>query len=72
MSVDWWTLLPVHGMATGKSRLAPVLDAQARVALNRQLLMHTLEVIEEWRGDLPQCVVVSPCDDALEIGRAHV
>ena len=70
MTADWWTLLPVHGMATGKSRLAPVLDAGARAALNRQLLIHTLEVIEEWRGDLAQCVVVSPCEEALTCARA--
>jgi 2-phospho-L-lactate guanylyltransferase len=70
MTPDCWTLLPVHGFATGKSRLAAVLDAQARVALNRHLLMHTLEVIEAWRGDLAQCIVVSPCDDALACARA--
>jgi 2-phospho-L-lactate guanylyltransferase len=70
VSADWWTLLPVHGMATGKSRLAAVLDAGARAALNRRLLMHTLEVIEEWRGDLAQCVVVSHCDEALACASA--
>lgn len=70
MTADWWILLPVHGMATGKSRLAAVLDAGARAALNRHLLMHALEVIEEWRGDLAQCVVVSPCDEALACASA--
>ena len=47
-----------------------MLDAKARAALNRQLLIHTLEVIEEWRGDLAQCVVVSPCEEALTCARA--
>ena len=69
MMPDWWTLQPVRGIATGKSRLAAVLDAAARAALNRHLLTHTLEVIEEWRGDLRQCVVVSPCEEALACAR---
>ena len=43
---------------------------RARVALNRHLLMHTLEVIEAWRGDLAQCIVVSPCEDALACAHA--
>jgi len=67
---DWWTLLPLRGIATGKSRLAAVLDAKARAALNRHLLMHTLEVIEAWQGDLARCVVVSPCEEALACARA--
>lgn len=70
MTGDWWTLLPVHGIATGKSRLAAVLDAEARAVLNRHLLTHTLTVIEAWQGDLARCVVVSPCEDALDGARA--
>ena len=70
MTDAWWTLLPVHGIATGKSRLGAVLDAKARAALNRYLLTHTLEVIEAWRGNLAQCMVVSPCDEALDCARA--
>ncbi len=66
----WWTLLPVSGIASGKSRLAAVLDAKARAALNRHLLTHTLAVIDAWQGDLARCVVVSPCDEALACARA--
>ena len=65
MQKAWWTLLPVHGIAAGKSRLAAVLDAPARAALNHHLLTHTLEMIAAWQGDLAQCLVVSPCAEAL-------
>src|SRR5262245_24724412 len=61
-----WIVVPVRGIADGKSRLATVLDAAARASLNRRLLATTLEVIGRWRGDLSRCVVVSPCDQALE------
>lgn len=70
MTTAWWTLLPVRGIASGKSRLAALLDAPARVALNRHLLTQTLQVIEEWRGSLARCAVVSPCDETLDIARA--
>ena len=70
MQKAWWTLLPVHGIATGKSRLAAVLDAPARAALNHHLLTHTLEMIAAWQGDLAQCLVVSPCAEALACAEA--
>ena len=66
---NWWMLVPVRGFGTGKSRLAAVLDAQARTVLNRHLLTHTLEAIAEARGDLAQCLVVSPCEQALACAR---
>ena len=67
MTANWWTLVPLRGIAGGKSRLAPVLDAAARAVLNRFLLVHTLGVIGQWRGDLARCLLVSPCEEALEI-----
>jgi 2-phospho-L-lactate guanylyltransferase len=58
-------VLPVRGIAEGKSRLAAALDAEARAQLNRQLLAHTLNALAEWRGDLSRCVVVSSCRETL-------
>jgi len=63
---DLWTVVPVRGIAEGKSRLAAALDADARSQLNRQLIAHTLRVVAEWRGDLSRCVVVSSCRETLE------
>ncbi|MDB5863974.1 MAG: cofC [Betaproteobacteria bacterium] len=63
-------VLPVRGLADGKSRLCSVLDADEREALNRWLLGHTLQVLDEWRGNPATCVVVSACERVLEIARA--
>ena len=60
-----WTVVPVRGIAEGKSRLAAALDAAARARLNRQLIDHTLRVVAEWRGDLNHCVIVSSCRETL-------
>ena len=69
MTSEIWTIVPVRGIERGKSRLAAVLDAASRARLNHWLLVHTLQVIERWRGDLKHCVVVSPCDQALELAQ---
>ena len=62
-------MVPVRGIASGKSRLATVLAAPARAELNRWLLRHTLAVIRQWRGDLRRCVVISPCSEVLGAAR---
>jgi 2-phospho-L-lactate/phosphoenolpyruvate guanylyltransferase len=67
---DLHIVLPVRGLAEGKSRLASVLTPAQRVALNRALLVHTLDVLQTWRGDLAQCIVVSGCERVLGIARA--
>jgi 2-phospho-L-lactate guanylyltransferase len=64
-------VLPVRGLADGKSRLCSVLDANEREALNRWLLGHTLQVLDAWRGSPATCVVVSACERVLGIARAH-
>ncbi|HKA45790.1 MAG TPA: 2-phospho-L-lactate guanylyltransferase [Burkholderiales bacterium] len=61
-----WTIVPVRGIEQGKSRLARVLDQAGRARLNQHLLTSTLDVIGRWRGNLSRCVVVSPCQRALE------
>lgn len=62
---DVWTVVPVRGFAEGKSRLASVLDPAERARLNARLLVHTLGVLDRWRGGLSRCIVVSPCRGAL-------
>ena len=69
MTPDIWTIVPIRGIERGKSRLAPAIDAASRACLNRWLLVRTLKVIERWRGDLKHCIVVSPCDQALELAQ---
>ncbi len=65
--LDLWTIVPVRGIAEGKSRLAGVLDPAARAELNRQLLEHTLRTVAGWRGALDRCAIVSACRESLAI-----
>jgi 2-phospho-L-lactate guanylyltransferase len=66
-SSELWTIIPVRGIAEGKSRLAGVLDTTARARLNRQLLEHTLRTVAGWHGELDHCTVVSACRETLAI-----
>jgi 2-phospho-L-lactate guanylyltransferase len=59
--------VPVRGIADGKSRLAAVLEPAARARHNRKPLATTVAALGRWRGDLGRCVVVSPCQEALEM-----
>lgn len=64
-----WIVVPARGIATGKSRLAAVLEPAARAGLNRLLLSITLRAVAGWRGGLERCVVVSPCAETLDAAR---
>jgi 2-phospho-L-lactate guanylyltransferase len=64
-----WTIVPVRGVAAGKSRLAPVLNQAERAALNRALLVGTLAAVREWSGAPQRTIVVSPCASALALAR---
>ena len=67
MNPELWTIVPMRGIARGKTRLAPSLDEAARARLNRWLFSRTLDVIRDWSGDLGRCVVVSRCPEVFEI-----
>lgn len=66
-----WTLVPMRGLALGKSRLAGVLDPRERLALNTMLLKRVLDAVAQADGTLTRCIVASACDDALGIARAR-
>ena len=69
MTSEIWTIVVIRGIERSKSRLVGANGAAGRARLNRWLLVHTLKVIERWRGDLKHCVVVSSCDQALELAQ---
>jgi 2-phospho-L-lactate guanylyltransferase len=54
-----WTIVPIRGLASGKTRLAPALNAADRMALCTRMLLNTLDAIEATFGDLDRCIVVS-------------
>ena len=62
-----WTIVPIRGLASGKSRLATVLDTGARTALNQWLLARVLEAVDGACGGLTHCIVVSADPAALAL-----
>ena len=64
-----WVIVPARGIAQGKSRLGPRLDAPERARLNRWMLANTLEIVSRWQQGLSRCVVVSACPRVVFIAR---
>jgi len=69
MTPEIWTIVPMRGIESGKSRLAAAIGAAGRARVNRWLLVRTLKVIKRWRGNLKHCVIVSSCDQTLELAK---
>lgn len=64
-----WTIIPMRGLALGKSRLAPVLAPAARIALNALLLRTALDAVVAMDGSAARCIVASAGEDALALAR---
>ena len=65
-----WAIVPVKPLRRGKTRLATVLSEDQRAALNKRLLIHTLDTITKLPV-LEQVLVVSRDPEALAIARYH-
>ncbi len=65
-----WAIVPVKPLRRGKSRLSKVLTEEQRAALNKKLLIHTLDTITQL-SELEQVLVVSRDPEALAIARFH-
>lgn len=65
-----WAIVPVKPLRRGKSRLSGVLSDDERAALNKKLLIHTLDTITNL-SELEQVLVVSRDPEALAIARFH-
>ncbi len=65
-----WAIVPIKPMRLGKSRLAEVLTEEERLALNRRLLVHTVETLKSV-PELEQVLVVSRDSAALALARKH-
>lgn len=64
-----WTIIPVRGLASGKSRLAATLGVAERQALNRLLLDTVLDAVAGAEGGLSRCIVAAGADDAAHVAR---
>ena len=64
-----WTIVPARGLASGKTRLAELLEPAERRALNTTLLLRAFDAIAGCDGDLSRCIVASADADALQMGR---
>ncbi|MGB9640492.1 MAG: 2-phospho-L-lactate guanylyltransferase [Anaerolineales bacterium] len=67
---DTWAIVPVKPLREGKSRLSTILEEDQRWALNRWLLEHTLQVLNE--SDLfEHILLISRDGEALAVGRKY-
>ncbi len=62
-------VVPMRGLAAGKSRLASVMGSTQRTRLNTQWLDRVLDAFAAVQGHAGQCLVVSPSQDALAHAR---
>jgi 2-phospho-L-lactate guanylyltransferase len=65
-----WTIVPIRGLASGKTRLAGLLDADSRAALNAALLQRVLGAVAAAEGGLARCIVAAGAEDAARIARS--
>lgn len=68
--MNHWAIIPQRGLATGKARLADVLGARERRALNARLLKRALAAVADSQVGLARVVVASAGEDTLEFARA--
>lgn len=61
-----WTIIPIRGLACGKSRLSGILSTDQRMALNCEMLTRTLDAVSSAQIGLSKCLVVSDDAHALE------
>jgi 2-phospho-L-lactate/phosphoenolpyruvate guanylyltransferase len=65
-----WTIVPIRGLASGKTRLAGLLDSDGRAALNAALLQRVLGAVAAADGGLQRCIVAAGAEDAARVGRS--
>jgi len=65
-----WAIVPIKPLRRGKSRLATVLTQDERVEFNRNLIIHTLSVLNVI-PEIEQVLVVSRDQEALSLAREY-
>ncbi len=65
-----WAIVPVKPLRRGKSRLASVFPTEQRIALNRYLLTHTLQTLQQV-PEIEHTLVISRDSEALALARQY-
>lgn len=65
-----WAIVPVKPLLRAKSRLSSVLSSEQRAELSQELLLHTLDVLDQV-DEIEQTLVVSRDSYALSLAREH-
>ncbi len=65
-----WAIVPVKPLLRSKSRLSPVLSSEQRAKLSQQLLLQTLDVLDEL-PEISHTLVISRDQRALALAREH-
>ncbi len=65
-----WAIVPVKPLLRAKSRLSSVLSSEQRAELSQELLLHTLDVLDQV-PEIEQTLVVSRDTRALALAREH-
>ncbi len=65
-----WLLVPVKSIATGKSRLAPILEHGPRRQLNELLLYRAIETASVYPGH-DHTAFISECDEVIAMVEAY-
>ncbi|MEK6223155.1 MAG: 2-phospho-L-lactate guanylyltransferase [Chloroflexota bacterium] len=68
--MTFWAIVPVKPIRRGKSRLAKALSDEQRAELNKNLLVHTVDILKTL-PELEQILVVSRDPEALALAREH-
>jgi 2-phospho-L-lactate/phosphoenolpyruvate guanylyltransferase len=63
-----WAIVPIKPLRRGKSRLSDNYSEEDRAALNREMLVHTIERLKKVKG-VEKILVVSRDPEALSIAR---
>jgi 2-phospho-L-lactate guanylyltransferase len=68
--MTYWAIVPIKPLSRSKSRLSEVLSDAERAELSREMLVHTLNTLNEVQ-EIEHTLVVSRDTQALSIARQH-
>jgi 2-phospho-L-lactate guanylyltransferase len=68
--MTYWAIVPIKPLRRSKSRLAKVLSSEERASLSEEMLIHTLQILEQV-PEIERTLVVSRDSQALSLARRY-